>query len=191
MRSRWTTTVVKKVGKTEKVLWKNWSIKQHNFRMFNIREKWALTKFKIIYNEEFDPGSGWTLAAGLTHASRTVTGKACFSLTSGARVRNAYATYLHLRDSPEKSGLTPHSITNSHVLVIKGYGWRWACVPLVSWWGNGSPRPRWVGVLRGLSPTLVLRHGPDSYGRQQWGILVNGRKSEPAMPRAGWRPYGL
>ena len=24
----------------------------------------------IIYNEEFDPGSGWTLATGLTHASR-------------------------------------------------------------------------------------------------------------------------
>ncbi len=23
-----------------------------------------------IYDEEFDPGSGWTLAAGLTHASR-------------------------------------------------------------------------------------------------------------------------
>ena len=22
------------------------------------------------YNEEFDPGSGWTLATGLTHASR-------------------------------------------------------------------------------------------------------------------------
>ena len=28
---------------------------------------------KIFYNEEFDPGSGWTLAAGLTHASRGVT----------------------------------------------------------------------------------------------------------------------
>ena len=26
----------------------------------------------IIYNEEFDPGSGWTLATGLTHASRGV-----------------------------------------------------------------------------------------------------------------------
>ena len=26
--------------------------------------------FKIIYNGEFDPGSGLTLAAGLTHASR-------------------------------------------------------------------------------------------------------------------------
>ena len=24
------------------------------------------------YDEEFDPGSGWTLAAGLTHASRGV-----------------------------------------------------------------------------------------------------------------------
>ena len=26
--------------------------------------------FKFFYNGEFDPGSGWTLAAGLTHASR-------------------------------------------------------------------------------------------------------------------------
>ena len=25
---------------------------------------------KYFYNEEFDPGSGWTLATGLTHASR-------------------------------------------------------------------------------------------------------------------------
>ena len=29
-----------------------------------------------IYNGEFDPGSGWTLAAGLIHASRGVTGVA-------------------------------------------------------------------------------------------------------------------
>ena len=27
-------------------------------------------RLKIFYNEEFDPGSGWTLATGLTHASR-------------------------------------------------------------------------------------------------------------------------
>ena len=25
---------------------------------------------QIFYSEEFDPGSGWTLATGLTHASR-------------------------------------------------------------------------------------------------------------------------
>ena len=29
------------------------------------------------------------------------------------------------------------------------------------------PRRRSVGVLRGRSPTLELRHGPNSYGRQQ------------------------
>ena len=37
---------------------------------------WQVMSFKgitdIIYNEEFDPGSGWTLATGLTHASRGV-----------------------------------------------------------------------------------------------------------------------
>ncbi|GKB51544.1 hypothetical protein Tco_0902297 [Tanacetum coccineum] len=32
--------------------------------------------------------------------------------------------------------------------------------------------------------TLGLRHGPDSYGRQQWGIFRNGRKPDGAMPRA-------
>ena len=35
----------------------------------------SLVKIKIFYNEEFDPGSGWTLATGLTHASRGVTGE--------------------------------------------------------------------------------------------------------------------
>lgn len=38
---------------------------------------------------------------------------------SGARVRNAYATYLLQGDSPGKPGLIPHGITESHVLVIK------------------------------------------------------------------------
>ena len=30
----------------------------------------ASEQIKKRYNEEFDPGSGWTLATGLTHASR-------------------------------------------------------------------------------------------------------------------------
>src|SRR5512139_148845 len=58
------------------------------------------------------------------------------------------------------------------------------------WWGNGPPRRRRLGGLRGRPPTLELRHGPDSYGRQQWGILGNGRKADPATPRAGGRPSG-
>ncbi len=45
-----------------------------------------------------------------------------FPLTTGARVRNAYATYLLLRNSPEKFGLIPHNTTRSHDLMVKGYG---------------------------------------------------------------------
>ncbi len=37
---------------------------------------------------------------------------------------------------------------------------------------------------------MGLRHGPDSYGRQQWGILGNGGNPDPATPRGGWRPSG-
>ena len=40
-------------------------------------------------------------------------------LETGARVRNAYAIYLLQRDSPEKFGLIPHSIMNSHGFIIK------------------------------------------------------------------------
>ena len=64
---------------------------------------------------------------------------------------------------------------------------RWARVWLAGWWGNGPPRQRSVAGLRGWTATLGLRHGPDSYGRQQWGILHNGRKPDAAMPREGRR----
>ena len=30
---------------------------------------------------------------------------------------------------------------------------------------------------------MGLRHGPNSYGRQQWGILGNGGNPDPATPR--------
>src|SRR6478736_2337080 len=67
---------------------------------------------------------------------------------------------------------------------------RGACGGLACWWGNGLPRRRSVAGLRGRSATLGLRHGPDSYGRQQWGILRNGRKPDAATPRGGRRPSG-
>ena len=59
--------------------------------------------------------------------------KLAFSLTTGARVRNAYATYPVLRDSPKKFGLILHSIIESHGSIIKGYGTGWACVLLARW----------------------------------------------------------
>ena len=34
---------------------------------------------------------------------------------------------------------------------------------------------------------MELRHGPYSYGRQQWGILDNGGNPYPATPREGRR----
>ncbi len=54
-------------------------------------------------------------------------------LTTGARVRNAYATYLSLEDTPWKRGITLYNIFELHGLGIKGYGDRWACVGLVRW----------------------------------------------------------
>jgi hypothetical protein len=45
--------------------------------------------------------------------------KLAFLLTTGERVRNAYATYLYQGDSPEKSGLIPHNIFTTHVVDLK------------------------------------------------------------------------
>src|SRR5215813_6413322 len=54
---------------------------------------------------EFDPGSGRTLAACLTHASRTGT---CFRVcVSGERVSNTWVTCPVLWDKPGKLGLIP------------------------------------------------------------------------------------
>ena len=38
---------------------------------------------------------------------------------SGARVRNAYATYPMLWDSPEKFGLSPHEELEGHLFGFK------------------------------------------------------------------------
>ena len=40
-------------------------------------------------------------------------------MTSGARVRNAYAIYLQLVNSPKKFGLTHHNIIEWHHFIIK------------------------------------------------------------------------
>ena len=54
---------------------------------------------------EFDPGSGRTLAACLTHASRTV--RPLRGYTSGERVSNTWATCPQLWDNSGKPGLIP------------------------------------------------------------------------------------
>ena len=48
-----------------------------------------------------------------------VEGEALSGAETGARVRNAYATYLSQGDSPKKFGLIPHSIGARHRDTIK------------------------------------------------------------------------
>ena len=85
-----------------------------------------------------------------TCKSRGSMGVATRLMATGALVSNTYATCLLQGDNPEKFGLIPHSPRGC--MAVRGKLRR---------------KERCVGVLRGRSPTLVLRHGPDSYGRQQ------------------------
>ena len=48
-----------------------------------------------------------------------VEGEALSGAETGARVRNAYSTYLSQGDSPKKFGLIPHNIIVRHRLIIK------------------------------------------------------------------------
>src|SRR5690625_2424433 len=86
-------------------------------------------------------------------------------------------------DNHSKEWLIPHILYGGKGGIFGPPAIGAADVGLASWWGNGSPRLRSVAGLRGWPATLGLRHGPDSYGRQQWGILDNGGNPDPAIPR--------
>ena len=75
----------------------------------------------LIYNfyKEFDPGSGRTLAARLTHASRTEMIWVYLDHLSGGRVSNTWATCLWERDSFWKRMVIPHNIQIPHGDCIK------------------------------------------------------------------------
>src|SRR5579864_2525807 len=98
---------------------------------------------------------------------------------SGVRVSNTWIIYLLVGNNPGKLGLIPHKLERGKQQCA-GRGVRGS---LARWRGNGPPWRRWVAGLRGHTATLALKHGPDSYGRQQWGILHNGGNSDAATPR--------
>ena len=93
--------------------------------------------------------------------------------------------WLGVRDNHWKRWLIP-DVPKGKRLIAR----RRARVRLASWCGKSAPRLRSVAGLRGRSATLGLRHGPDSYGRQQWGIFRNGQKPDGAIPREGGRLLG-
>jgi hypothetical protein len=76
------------------------------------------------FSGEFDPGSGRTLAACLTHASRAE----CIDgilreeddVLSGGWVSNAWATCLEDRDNSLKGMLIPDVVKYLHGYLIKG-----------------------------------------------------------------------
>ncbi len=69
------------------------------------RSRDVCTRLRVIIHGEFDPGSGRTLAACLTHASRTM--KPLRWWISGERVSNTWAICPSLWDKPWKRGLIP------------------------------------------------------------------------------------
>ena len=72
------------------------------------------------------------------------------------------------RDNPWKRGLRPDRYTDRMISVLKERDTGgWAYGALAGWWGNGPPWRWCIAGLRGWTATLGLRHGPDSYGRQQ------------------------
>ena len=60
------------------------------------------------FHGEFDPGSGRTLAACLTHASRAE--RPLRGYSSGERVSNTWTTYLSHRNTPGKPGSMPDNV---------------------------------------------------------------------------------
>ena len=152
-------------------------------QIFLIRILPALLGWGFLFGE-FDSGSGRTLAACLTHASRTE--RPFRGYSSGERVSNTWVICPALWDKPGKLGLIPDRTYWIAWFVVESFcGVGWARGLSACWWGDGLPRRRRVAGLRGCPATLGLRYGPDSYGRQQWGILHNGRKPDAATPREG------
>src|SRR3989304_5842527 len=108
---------------------------------------------------------------------------------SGGRLRKTWGNYPLVGDTQGNPWLIPHEVGggSSRRGKPKGAG-EWARGLSGSWRGNGPPSLRRVAGLRGWPARGALRHGPHSYGRQQRGILGNGRKPDPATPRGGRRP---
>ncbi len=61
-------------------------------------------------------------ASGRLNTCKSKGNMVAILMTTGARVRNTYATYLKLGDSPSKEGLIPHNIMKGHLFIIKPPG---------------------------------------------------------------------
>ena len=121
--------------------------------------------------------------------------KACKSYvyfgTRGKRESNTLVIYPRHEDNPGKLGIILNSLEKTQVFSSKGppVGEEPMAYQLEGA-GKSPPWQRRVAGVRAWSASLGLRHCPDSYGRLQSRIFLNGRKAEGATPRAGRRPSG-
>jgi hypothetical protein len=61
-------------------------------------------------------------ASGRLNTCKSKGNMVAILMTTGARVRNTYATYLQLENSPSKEGLILHNILERHLSNIKPPG---------------------------------------------------------------------
>jgi hypothetical protein len=135
---------------------------------------------------EFDPGSGTTLAACLTHASRAGSPFGAAQRRTGEeRVTDLPRSGGQPRETGAVTACVRSPVGRSGKAIFRGGALGGGCVRLASRRGDGPPRRRSVAGLRGRPATGGLRHGPHTYGWQQRGIFGNGRKPDRATPRAG------
>ena len=76
-------------------------------------------KIGLFFYGEFDPGSELTLAACLSHASRTRK-RSSEREYSGGRVSNTWGTCPQAGNNPPNGGLIPNVVVNPHGMTIKG-----------------------------------------------------------------------
>ena len=114
-------------GECESMNLLRWAEASRSYDLFSSKTRDSQTvvlskRFKHFIRE-FDPGSGWTLAACLTHASWTgitlLKLRSIWFNSSGGRVSNAWVTCLVQGDNSWKRLLIPHKRTGSHDLVRK------------------------------------------------------------------------
>ncbi len=86
---------------------------------------------------------------------------------SGERVSNTLVTCPEEGDNRGKPRLIPRMSGLLESLDQSFGALGGACGLSACWGGNGLPRLRRLGGVRARPPTMELRHGPYSYGRQQ------------------------
>ena len=93
-------------------------------RTYKVIEREQVFRVDKDLHGEFDPGSGRTLAACLTHASRTDDPDRILREevreVSGGRVSNAWVTWHLNGDNSWKRLLIPNVIMLTHVEMMKG-----------------------------------------------------------------------